>query len=179
MKYSPLQPNWNLAISQCQVSITFRYTREWPRATPISTIAISICSSLSTLLSFPLLLLFFALPLSFSVRCSVYTFDLHILTNVLWHLTRIESGIEWNHARQKGVALLTLCWLCWLSVKTFAVSPRRVLRNRGGKRERGKAGSKGSQRTQKGSTKQQKSPQCLEMCEKIEWICMKFKWAIA
>lgn len=80
------------------------------------------------------------LSLSLSLRCSVYTFDLHILTNVLWHLTRIESGIEWNHARQKGVALLTLCWLCWLSVKTFAVSPRRVLWDRGGKRVRvGKA----------------------------------------
>lgn len=111
--------------------------------------------------------------LSFCLRCSVYTFDLHILTNVLWHLTRIKSGIEWNHARQKGVALLTLCWFCWLSVKTFAVSPRRVLT---GKREES---SKGSRRTQKGSTEQQKSPQCLEMCEKIEWICMKFKWAIA
>lgn len=139
VKYSLLHPNWNLAISQCQVSITFWYTREWPRATPISTIAISICSPLSTSLSFPLLLLFFSLPLSFSLRCSVYTFDLHILTNVLWHLTRIKSGIEWNHARQKGVALLTLCWLCWLSVKTFAVSPRRVPRDRGAKRVRGKA----------------------------------------
>lgn len=68
-------------------------------------------------------------------------------------------------------ALLTLL----IKRQNFCGQPKEGAEGQGREEGKGREGSKGSQRTQKGSTKQQKSPQCLEMCEKIEWICMKFK----
>lgn len=76
----------------------------------------------------------------------------HISCDIWLHRRRnLEKSWSTRYARQKGVALLTLCWFSWLSVKTFAVKPSRGCLREG---ERG-----------------EKSPLCLEICTEIRVVC--------